>query len=391
MLSSLPILALAVASFGIGTTEFVIMGLLPEVAESLGVTVPQAGYLISGYALGVVVGAPIVAMATARLPRKTALLGLVGIFLIGNLGCALAPGYGLLLLARVVTAFAHGAFFGIGAVVARDLVPRERRTQAVALMFAGLTLANVLGVPFGTALGQVAGWRMAFWAVVGIGVLAGLAILVSIPSGLPGSRGGLGSEFRTLGRWPVLLPMLVSTLASVSLFSVFTYVAPFLLAVTGLSPRGVTGALLVIGVGLTIGNLLGGRLADRNLMATVLGSFAGLVLVLVLLSLVSQMELPTLLALGVWGALAFALVSPLQIWVVEAATDAPNLASTLNQGAFNLGNAIGAWLGGVALTLGAGYEWLPLLGAVVAALALGLTLTAQAGTARLAVAQPGQD
>src|SRR4029077_4267967 len=160
----LPLLALAMASFGIGTTEFVIMGLLPDVARDFGVTIPQAGYLVSGYAMGVVVGAPLVAAATARLPRKTALMALMAIFILGNLGCALAPTYASLMAARILTAFAHGAFFGIGAVVARDLVPRERRTQAVSLMFAGLTLANVLGVPLGTAVGQAAGWRSTFWA-----------------------------------------------------------------------------------------------------------------------------------------------------------------------------------------------------------------------------------
>ena len=389
MLLSLPIIALAVASFGIGTTEFVIMGLLPEVARSFGVTVPQAGYLVSGYAMGVVVGAPLVAMATARLPRKTALLGLMAIFLAGNVGCAVAPTYATLLLARVVTAFAHGAFFGIGAVVARDLVPRARRAQAVALMFTGLTLANVLGVPLGTALGQAAGWRMAFWAVTGIGVLAGAAILAWVPSGLPGSRTGLGSEFRALGRWPVLLPMLISTLASVSLFSVFTYITPFLETVTGLSPHGVTIALLVVGLGLTIGNIAGGRLGDRNLMATVTGSFAGLIAVLAVLAFVSRSEAATLAVLVVWGALAFALVSPLQIWVLEQATDAPNLASTLNQGAFNLGNATGAWLGGAALTAGIGYAQLPWIGAAVAVVALCLTLGALRRPSHAVAVQPG--
>ncbi|HEY8338200.1 MAG TPA: MFS transporter [Tardiphaga sp.] len=370
---SRPILALAAASFGIGTTEFVIMGLLPDVAGDFGVSIPQAGYLVSGYAMGVVIGAPIVAIATAGLPRKTALLALMAVFIIGNLGCALAPTYGLLMAARVVTAFAHGAFFGIGAVVASNLVPSEQRAQAVSLMFAGLTLANVLGVPFGTALGQLAGWRAAFWAVVAIGLVAGLAIARYVPSGLPGTRGGLTREFRTLGRWPVLLPMLISTLASVSMFSLFTYITPLLEDVTGLTPHGVTGALLAIGVGLTVGNFFGGRFADRNLLRTVLGGFAGLIAVLTLLSLVSHAMIPTLALLVLWGGLAFALVSPLQIWVVDAATDAPNLASTLNQGAFNLGNAVGAWLGGVALTAGAHYEQLPLLAALVAVVALGLT------------------
>ncbi|WP_441229825.1 MFS transporter [Tardiphaga sp. 215_C5_N2_1] len=366
---------MAAASFGIGTTEFVIMGLLPDVARSLSVTIPQAGYLVSGYALGVVIGAPIVAMVTAGIPRKTALLALMALFTIGNLGCALAPDYWLLMTARVVTAFAHGAFFGIGAVVASNLVPREQRTQAVSLMFAGLTLANVLGVPFGTALGQAAGWRAAFWAVMVIGIVAFLAITRFVPSGMPGTRGGLAKEFRALGRWPVLLPMLISTMASVSMFSLFTYITPLLEEVTGLTPHGVTGALLAIGVGLTIGNLIGGRLADRNLLSTIIGAFICLVIVLGALALVVHMTLPTLVLLILWGGIAFALVSPLQIWVVDAATDAPNLASTLNQGAFNLGNATSAWIGGVALNAGMHYAQLPLLAALVAMVGLGLTLS----------------
>jgi MFS transporter, DHA1 family, inner membrane transport protein len=372
---SRPILALAAASFGIGTTEFVIMGLLPDVARDFGVTIPQAGYLVSGYAMGVVVGAPLVAAATARLPRKTALMALMAIFILGNLGCALAPTYASLMAARILTAFAHGAFFGIGAVVARDLVPRERRTQAVSLMFAGLTLANVLGVPLGTALGQAAGWRSTFWAVVAIGIVAVSAIARFVPAGLAGSRGNLIAEFRALGRWPVVLPMLISTIASISMFSLFTYVTPLLEKVTGLTPHGVTGALLAIGLGLTIGNLIGGRLADRNLVATVIGCFLGLISVLGALSAVGSSELATMVLLTLWGGLAFALVSPMQIWVVDAATDAPNLASTLNQGAFNLGNAVGAWLGGTALTEGLAYAHLPMLGALTSGLGLALTVT----------------
>ena len=351
------------------------MGLLPDVARSLGVTIPEAGYLVSGYALGVVVGAPLVAMATAGMPRKTALLALMALFTIGNVGCAIAPDYWLLMLARVVTSFAHGAFFGIGAIVASNLVPREQRTQAVSLMFAGLTLANVLGVPFGTALGQAAGWRSAFWAVVAIGVVAFIAILHYVPSGMPGSRGGLGREFRALGRWPVLLPMLISTTASVSMFSLFTYITPLLEEVTGLTPHGVTGALLAIGVGLTVGNLIGGRLADKNLLSTIIGAFICLAIVLGILSLAAQFVVPTIILLVLWGGIAFALVSPLQIWVVDAATDAPNLASTLNQGAFNLGNATGAWIGGVALNAGVHYGQLPLLAAGVALAGLAMTLT----------------
>nr|WP_276081296.1 MFS transporter [Methylobacterium sp. GC_Met_2] len=378
----MPILALAVASFGIGTTEFVIMGLLPEVAQSFGVTIPQAGYLVSGYAMGVVVGAPVVAIATARLPRKTALLALIGVFLVGNLGCAVAPTYGLLMAARILTAFAHGAFFGIGAVVARDLVPREKRTQAVALMFTGLTLANVLGVPLGTALGQAAGWRSTFWAVVGIGLAAALAIQLCMPAGLPGTRGRLVSEFRALGRWPVLRPMLISTLSSVSFFTVFTYITPFLTNVSGFTPHGVTLVLFAAGIGLTIGNLAGGHFADRGQMATIIGSFLGIVTVLLILTVVAHHPIATIAVLVLWSGLVFALVSPLQIWVVEAASDAPNLASTLNQGAFNLGNATGAWIGGTALTLGIGYGELPLIAAAVSLIGLGLTVSAVSRSGR---------
>ncbi|WP_298371821.1 MFS transporter [Azospirillum sp.] len=381
----LPILALAAASFGIGTTEFVIMGLLPDVARSLDVTVPQAGYLVSGYAMGVVVGAPLMAMATARLPRKTALMALMAIFLIGNIGCALAPSYWLLMAARVLTAFAHGAFFGISAVVASDLVPRHQRTQAVSLVFAGLTIANILGVPLGTALGQVTGWRSTFVAVVAIGVVAGLAMIRFLPSGLPGSPGGLTAEFRALRRWPVLLPMLISVASSISLFGTFTYIAPLLEHVSGLTPQAVTGALFVFGIGITLGNFAGGRLADKSALATIAGSFLMVVLVMVAFAFTSASALPAVLTVGVWGFVAFAVGAPLQLWVVDAATEAPNLASTLNQGAFNLGNALGAWIGGVAISAGVGYAELPWISAAIAVVALGLTLSARGASGRNAV------
>ena len=371
---SLPLFALAIASFAIGTTEFVIMGLLPDVAQDLHVSVPQAGYLVSGYALGVALGSPLVAILIARLPRKSALTGLMGLFILGNLGCALAPDYRMLLLARVVTSLAHGAFFGIGSVVAAGLVPREHRTRAVAFLLAGLTLANVLGVPLGTALGQVAGWRTTFWVVTGIGVVAAGAIALALPSGLRGSSGGLGREFGALLHWRVLSPMLISMLASVSLFSVFTYIAPLLQDVAGIAPRAVTWVLLLFGVGLTVGNLIGGRMADWRLIPSVTGSYAALVLVLAVFAYTCHFPVPAIVTVSVWGALAFALVSPLQIWVVDAARDAPNLASTLNQSAFNLGNSIGAWAGGSVIAGGLGYAELPWLGASVAAAGLGLTV-----------------
>ena len=373
---SIPLLALALAAFGIGTTEFVIMGLLPDIAGDLQVSLPGAGMLVSGYALGVALGSPLVAIAMARLPRKQALLGLMALFVVGNLGCALAPGYHLLMAARIVTSLAHGAFFGIASVVAAGLVPRERRAQAVAFVLAGLTLANVLGVPFGTALGQYAGWRATFWVVSAVGVAAAAAIAWALPAGLPGSRGGLAREFGALGHWRVALPMGLSMLASISIFSVFTYITPLLHQAAGLGGNEVTWTLLLFGVGLTIGNLVGGRLADWRLRPAVAGSFGLLLLVLVVFTYTSRFPVPAVVTVTVWGALAFALISPLQMWVVDAARDAPNLASTLNQSAFNLGNSIGAWTGGAAITAGLQYRELPWLGACYAAIGLTLAIVA---------------
>jgi DHA1 family inner membrane transport protein len=358
-LSRLPLIALAVAAFGIGTTEFVIMGLLPDVARSLSVTIPQAGLLVTGYALAVTGGSPIVAIATARLPRRATLVGLMGVFILGNALCALAPGYWTLMAARVVTALAHGAFFGIGSVVATQLVPRHQRAQAIALMFTGLTLANVLGVPLGTLLGQAAGWRSTFWAVTVIGLAAVAALVMFVPRMAADPSANLLGEFRALRRTQVLLAMAISVLSSVSLFAVFTYIAPILESVTHLSAHAVSLVLLLVGVGLTAGNLLGGRLADWRLMPAILASFVVLAVVLA----------------GLYGALPYrlpAIASPLQMRVVDEATDAPNLAATLNQGAFNLGNAAGAWLGGLALSAGWSFRDLPLLSAGVAVVALGV-------------------
>ena len=319
-----------------------------------------------------------VAIATAKLPRKTALLGLMAVFILGNIGCATAPPYASLMLARVVTSFAHGAFFGIGSVVARDLVPPRRKAQAVAIMFSGLTLANVLGVPFGTALGQAMGWRFPFFVVTIIGLLAAGAIAYAVPRGLVGSS-GISSEFGALRQKRVLLPMAISVLSSISLFSVFTYIAPLLETVSGLTPHAVTIALLLFGVGITIGNLVGGRLADWRLVGTVAGAFVGVILVLAVFTLTSHEGWPAMATVLVWGAMSFAVGAPLQIWVVEAATDAPNLAATLNQGAFNFGNATGAWIGGAALDAGFGYAQLPWLGAAVAVVALAVTFAARGG------------
>ena len=368
----LPLLALAAAAFGIGTTEFVIMGLLPDVALDLGVSTPEAGMLVSGYAIGVVIGAPVLAVLTARLPRKPALIGLMALFILGNALCALAPTYGLLMAARVVTAFCHAAFFGIGAVVAADLVPREKRAQAMALMFTGLTFANVLGVPLGTALGQAAGWRATFWVVTLIGMLAVTALAAWLPSRLPLQKGGsLISEFRSLAKPPVQLALLISTLGSISLFTVFTYIAYILRDVTGFSATSTSWVLLLFGLGITVGGLAGGRLADWRLLPALGGLFALLAVVMAAFSWTSHFQGATLVTIFIWGALSFATVPATQMRVIDQAHRAPNLASTLNQGAFNLGNARGAWVGGAMIGAGLPLTALPLVGAGVALLALG--------------------
>ncbi|HKX43986.1 MAG TPA: MFS transporter [Burkholderiaceae bacterium] len=386
MSPGLALFALALASFGIGTTEFVIMGLLPDVARDLAVTIPQAGLLVSGYALSVAFGSPFLAIATARMDRRRALLVLMAVFTLGNALCALAPNYALLMVARVVTALCHGAFFGLGSVVATTLVGPEKRGRAIAAMFAGLTVANVLGVPFGTAVGEAMGWRPTFWIVAGFGVLAAGALHRWLPRHLPGAAIAFAREARSLANRQVVLAMAISVLASASLFSSFTYIAPLLQTVTGLAPRMVTWMLLLFGLGLTLGNVVGGRLGDWKLMPSVIAVLALLLPTLALFTLTSASAWPAAATIFVWGVLVFALVSPLQMRVVNEAAHAPNLASTLNQGAFNFGNATGAWVGGLALTHHVEYRQLPWVSAAIALAALGLAALSH----RIDLARPGR-
>jgi DHA1 family inner membrane transport protein len=387
----LSLLALAVASFGIGTTEFVIMGLLPDVATDLGVTIPAAGLLVSGYALGVTLGGPVVAIALAQLRRKRALLGLVALFIAGNLACALAPTYGLLMAARLLTALSHGSFFGIGSVVAAGLVPRSQRSRAIALLFSGFALANVLGVPLGTLLGQALGWRATFWAIVPIGVVAAILIAWLLPAPAEPEPTRLRAEIGALRHRQVSLALATSVLFSASLFSVFTYITPILQTVSGFSPHAVSAVLLLFGVGISIGNLLGGRLADWRLMPALIGALCLTAVIMAALRLTAASPSAMAITVLLWGAIAFAAGPPLQTRVVNEARGAPNIAATLNQSAFNLGNAIGAWLGGAVLTAGANYLVLPWLGAAlalaaasVAALARQLEQTAHAAASACA-------
>jgi MFS transporter, DHA1 family, inner membrane transport protein len=370
-----PLLALAVSAFGIGTSEFIIMGLLPDLAHSFRVSIPKTGILVSGYALSVTLGSPLVALAVSHMERKRALLILMGMFVGGNALCALAPTFLLLLCARILTALCHGAFFGIGSIVASHLVPRSERAQAIAIMFSGLTLANVLGVPAGTALGQAFGWRFAFWALVPIGLIAGLGLLRMVPS-QPAEKIHIKHEFRAVLRPQVQLVLGLSTLSSVSLFCVFTYIAPILEQVTHLSPGAVSWVLVVFGVGITLGNLLGGRLADWKQMPVIIGGIVLLIVIFLGMPLFEPRVVPAVIMVFVWGFIHFTAGAPLQSRIVDQAKGAPNLASTLNQGAFNLGNALGASLGGIMLTEGIGYRYLSLGSAAVASVALLVSLIA---------------
>lgn len=339
--------ALTAGAFGIGTTEFVIMGLLLQVSADLGVSIAAAGLLISGYALGVFVGAPLLTAATGRWPRKTVLVALMVVFTLGNLACALAPNYEVLMAARVLTSLAHGTFFGVGAVVATGLVAPERKATAISILFTGLTAATLLGVPAGAWLGLEYGWRATFWAVSVLGVLATAIIAWLVPADPNANRGAsFREEVRVLARPQVLLGLAMTVLGYAGVFTVFTYIQPLLTQIGGFDEGAVSPILLVFGVGFIVGNLLGGRLADRRLVPTLLGTLAVLVLVLGAMSLAMPHAWSAILFTGLLGAAAFATVAPLQTRVLQQAEGAgQSLASSLNIAAFNLGNALGAWLG----------------------------------------------
>ncbi|WP_312734465.1 MFS transporter [Brevundimonas sp.] len=369
-----PLLALAAGAFGIGVTEFAPMGLLPVIATDLGVTIPTAGLLISAYALGVMLGAPLMTLTTGRVPRRALLIGLVAIFTIGNLLSAVADSYGLLLAARVVTSLNHGAFFGVGSIVAAGLVPPNRQAGAVAAMFMGLTIANVVGVPLATWAGDVLGWRASFWGIAAIGVLVMAALRLTLPQ-LPAPAGGdMAAELRVLGRGPVLAALALTVIGSSAMFTVFTYIAPILREQTHASLGFVTAMLVTYGLGLTVGNWLGGKFADKSVDRTLIVTLAALSVLLIAFAVAMPFAVPTSILVFLWGIASFALVPPLQVRVMTAASDAPNLASSMNIGAFNLGNAIGAAVGGMVIAGGLGYPAVSLAGAVAAGLGLVLVL-----------------
>ena len=376
------LIALALGGFGIGLTEFVIMGLLPEVATEFNVSEAAAGWFITGYALSVVVGALLVTAAVTRLPRKPVLIGLLVLFIAGNFLCAIADSYPAMIVGRVVAALCHGAFFGIGSVVAAGLVPANKKAGAIAIMFTGLTAANVLGVPFGTFLGQNLGWRSTFWAITIIGVAALVGIAVMVPRAKDDAvANSVRSELRAFASGQVWLSIVVTILGFGGMFGAFTYIAFTLTDVSGFDPHAVPWLLVLFGAGLFVGNIAGGKAADKSIDKALVAILAGLALVLVFFALTAASPVATLFSLALMGGFGFATVPGLQMRVMHFAAAAPTLASGANIGAFNLGNALGAWLGGVTISMGLGYTSPIWVGAAITISAL-LVMIGAASSAR---------
>ncbi|GAA3483129.1 MFS transporter [Streptomyces yanii] len=372
----LALLALAIGAFGIGTTEFVIMGVLPQVAGDFGVTIPTAGWLVSGYALGVVIGAPLLTVLGTKVSRKKMLMFLMALFVIGNTLSALAPSFGLMLVGRVVASLAHGAFFGIGSVVAADLVAPEKKASAISLMFMGLTVANIVGVPGGTSIGQAAGWRVTFLIVAALGVIGFLGVAKLVPEmGRPKTQ-DVRSEFAAFKNVQVWLAMAMTVLGYGGVFAAITYITPMMTEVAGYTEGAVTWLLVLFGIGMFLGNLLGGKFADRKLMPMLFTSLAGLSAALLLFTATAHNKVLAAITLSLIGALGFATVPPLQKWVLDQAPAAPTLASAANIGAFNLGNALAAWLGGIVIAAGLGYTSPNWVGALLSGAALLLAFVA---------------
>ncbi|TQL61649.1 MFS transporter [Oryzihumus leptocrescens] len=366
------LVALMIGAFGIGMTEFIVAGLLPDISSDLHVSLSAAGLLVSGYAAGVAVGAPLLTALTGRLDRKHLLLGLMVIFIVGNLVGAIAPSYGVLMTARVIAAFAHGTFFAVGSIVATQVVPPGKGAAAIATMFTGLTFANVIGVPAGTVIGHQLGWRATFWVITALGVLGAALIAVLVPSLKVQDPPSLRQEVGVLRRPQVLLALAMTLFGYGGIFVAFTYIAPILEQITGFSQSMVTVLLVLFGLGLFVGNTLGGKLADRHVMRALMGILTALAAVLAVLSVTAHNQVAAAVTVFLLGAAGFGTVPGLQLRVMDKAEGAPNVASALNIGAFNLGIAGGAFLGGVVVDSPLGLGATPWVGALVTLVGLAL-------------------
>lgn len=365
-----PLLALAIGAFAIGTTEFSPMGFLPQIAENLNISIPTAGMLITAYALGVMIGAPIMTLWFGQFSRRKALILAMAIFTIGNILAAIVPNYWGLMAARILTSLNHGVFFGIGSIVAISVVPKDKQASAVATMFMGLTIANIGGVPFATWVGQNIGWRMSFAAIAILGIITMFSLWKALPEGTVGQRPNVKAELQVLTRKPVLLALLTTVLSSGAMFTLYTYIAPMLQNITHASPMFITGMLVLIGIGFSIGNHLGGKFADRSLTKTLTGFLILILVMMLIFPILAQTQIGAAIALVIWGTATFAVVPPLQMRVMSVAHEASGLASSVNIGAFNLGNALGAAAGGAVLSLGMSYAAVSMVGAFLAALGL---------------------
>ncbi len=387
----LALFALTLSAFAIGTTEFVIVGLIPTIAEQLNVSLPSAGLLVSLYALGVAIGAPVLTALTGKLPRKWLLVGLMALFTVGNLLAWQAPGYESLIVARILTGLAHGVFFSVGSTIATGLVAKEKAASAIAIMFSGLTVALVTGVPLGTWIGQVFGWRETFLVVSLLGLVAMVGSILLVPGNLPkGAASSVREQLSVLTRKPLLLVYAKTALGYGGAFTAFTFLAPILQQVSGFSAGAVSLILLVYGVSVAVGNIWGGKLADRmGPLPALKLLFAGLAVVLLVLTFTAPYPVLAVLTVLVWGAFAFGNVPGLQVLVVKQAErhtpNAVDVASGLNIAAFNVGIALGSVVGGFVVEH-LGLMHTPWIGALIVLLAYGLTHVSEAGERRAALA-----
>ncbi|MGK9401191.1 MFS transporter [Klebsiella variicola] len=361
--------ALSVGSFGIGTTEFVIMGLLLDVAHDFHISITLAAWSITAYACGVVIGAPLLTPLLSRYSKKPALLFLMILFSIGNLGCGIAGNMTMLIIFRVITALAHASFFGISSVYAAELAPVDKRASAVSAVFLGATLANILGVPLGAWVGQYLGWRYTFFMVTLIGILSALAVIALVPGrqAQPAVQIRIRDELKVLRHPTVLRSLLITALGFSGVFAAFTYIAPMLKTVTGMSEHLIPPVLVLFGVGMVAGNHLGGRLTDGGVRRALLLTLALLIVVLCLFPFAIQTLPGACAAVFLLGAAMFSTIPPLQMQALDSSETGKSMVSSCNIAAFNLGNAAGAWFGGLLLTAGVSLSHIPLAGACLTA------------------------
>ncbi|UXS01299.1 MFS transporter [Agrobacterium tumefaciens] len=377
----LALLALAVGAFGIGLTEFVVAGILPQIAQEFGVDIPTAGLMATTYALGVFVGAPVLTVLGARVPRKTMLIGLAVIFTLGNVITAIAPTLSIALTGRIITSFNHGAFFGIGSIIAASLVAPDRQARAIAFMFSGLTMANLVGVPAATWLAQVYDWRLVFWLSAAIGVVTIVSVALLVPQIKAGKAIALRRELRAFTDPQVLLAMGITVFGPAAFFTSITYIAPMMIEEGGFSEAGVARLMVLFGLGLAVGNWVGGRFADRSLFGTLFVTLAAQAAILMVFWAGVENAVVASASVFLMAAFGFATVSPIQKLVMDRANaaGAPTIAASVNIGMFNLGNALGAWAGGATIAAGFGLASPNWAGAILSLIALALAFIARLG------------